>query len=595
MVIYMEITMQEISTTTEGLLSHRLSRDKCTQHQDSGSNPLNCLPFAEQAAFNASDKQHDPLCLQDTRVEVLAEIRAWVHNVEDEKCVFWLSGMAGTGKSTIARTIARELHDSGHLGASFFFSRGGGDTGHAGLFVTTIARQLAASGHLAVDRKQVLRASISNAVSGSPDIALQSRQEQWKVLVVDPISQLRHRWGILGLFGRMIWPRTSPWVLVMVLDALDECEDENDIKSILQLLVQAGNLTSVKLRILVTSRPEMPIYLGLHALPAIFHRQVILDDISRDTINRDIRAFFESNFALIRTKHGALATDWPGDDNLEILVQRADALFIYAATVCRFLSEDERASEERLKTVLQQDAAYHRSLSAIDDIYTKVLQRAVPYSCDEDVRTKLQWLFDNVIKPVVVLLQPLSVRSLADLMQVGEKDVDGALRDLRSVLYLPADQGSAIRLLHPSFREFLLEPQRCTNPHFAIDERLVHYTLFVHCFRVMTTKLKQYMCSIRHPGYETTRLDKQTRDRHIPSHLRYACRYWVTHLLRSDRAIEEVEVVVSFFNERLLSWLETLGWIGRVAEAVQMVTDLEISVVSKSQSSMFCTQLTCTS
>jgi hypothetical protein len=595
MAMYMEITMQEISTTTQGLLSRRPSRDNCTQHQDSVSNSLSRLPFAEQAAFNASDKQHDPLCLQNTRVEVLADIRAWIHDVNDERCIFWLRGMAGTGKSTIARTIARKLHDRGYLGASFFFSRGGGDTGHAGLFVTTIASQLAASEHLVVDRKRFLRSSISNAVTGSPDIARRSQQEQWKVLVVDPISQLRHRWGILGLFGRMIWPRTSPWVLVVVLDALDECEDENDVKSILQLLTQAGNLTSVKLRILVTSRPETPIYLGLHALPAIVHRQLVLDELSKYTVNRDIRALFTSNFDAIRAKHGALSTDWPGDDTLNILVQRADALFIYAATVCRFLSEDERVSKDRLLTVLRQDAAYHKSLSAIDDIYTKVLQRAVPYDCNEDVRTKLQWLFDNVVKPVIALLQPLSVRSLADLVQVGEEDVVGALRDLRSVLHLPADRGSAIRLLHPSFREFLLEPQRCTNLHFAVDERLVHYNLFVHCLRVMTTKLKQYMCSIRHPGYESTRLDKQTRDRHLPSHLQYACRYWVAHLLRSDRAMEEVEMVISFFKERLLSWLETLGWIGRVAEAVQMVIDLEISVVSKNHSSMFCTQLTCTS
>lgn len=111
--------------------------------------------------------------------------------------------MAGTGKSTIARTIARELHDRGYLGASFFFSHGKGDTGHARLFVTTIARQLAASEHLAVDRK-LLRASISNAVSGSPDIALKSRQDRWKALVVDPISQLRHCGGILGLFRRVV-------------------------------------------------------------------------------------------------------------------------------------------------------------------------------------------------------------------------------------------------------------------------------------------------------------------------------------------------------------------------------------------------------
>lgn len=51
--------------------------------------------------------------------------------------------MAGTGKLTIARTFSRELHDRGCLGASFFFSRGGGDVGHAGFFFTSLAKQLA--------------------------------------------------------------------------------------------------------------------------------------------------------------------------------------------------------------------------------------------------------------------------------------------------------------------------------------------------------------------------------------------------------------------------------------------------------------------
>ena len=62
---------------------------------------------------------------------------------EDEPCIFWLTGLAGTRKSTIARTIARRYFEQRRLGASFFFSRGGVDVGHAGKFFTSIAVQLA--------------------------------------------------------------------------------------------------------------------------------------------------------------------------------------------------------------------------------------------------------------------------------------------------------------------------------------------------------------------------------------------------------------------------------------------------------------------
>jgi len=47
--------------------------------------------------------------------------------------------MAGTGKSTIARTVARKLDDKGRLGASFFFSKGHGDLDYAAKLFTTIA------------------------------------------------------------------------------------------------------------------------------------------------------------------------------------------------------------------------------------------------------------------------------------------------------------------------------------------------------------------------------------------------------------------------------------------------------------------------
>ena len=54
------------------------------------------LPHAAQAAFNSSDNQHNPLCLQNTRIDVRNQIRAWADG-DNERCIFWLNGMAGTG------------------------------------------------------------------------------------------------------------------------------------------------------------------------------------------------------------------------------------------------------------------------------------------------------------------------------------------------------------------------------------------------------------------------------------------------------------------------------------------------------------------
>jgi hypothetical protein len=122
---------------------------------------------------------------------MLAEIRARIYNFRDQQCIFWLRGMARIGKSTIARTTARELHDRGYLGAGFFLPHCGGDVGRAELFVATIVSQLAASEHLVMVCKRALRASTSKAVSGCHEFARKSRQDQRGAPVIGPISQLK--------------------------------------------------------------------------------------------------------------------------------------------------------------------------------------------------------------------------------------------------------------------------------------------------------------------------------------------------------------------------------------------------------------------
>jgi hypothetical protein len=114
----------------------------------------------------------------------------------------------------------------------------------------------------------------------------------------------------------------------------------------------------------------------------------------------------------------------------------------------------------------------------------------------------------------------------------------------------------------------------------VIDEKRLHYDLFRHCFRVMSAELKQYMCGLQHPGVGTTQFGGQSLNDYISPHLQYSCRYGFVHLLRNGRTIEEETGVVEFFEMKLLYWLETLGWMSKVAEAVQVITELGTSVVS---------------
>ncbi|KAF2632008.1 hypothetical protein BU25DRAFT_454382 [Macroventuria anomochaeta] len=178
---------------------------------------LGRLPHAEDAPFNSYTKQHEPACLPDTRVDLLNEIHSWADG-QDERCIFWLSGLAGTGKSTIARTVARRYHDRQRLAASFFFSRGGGDVGHAGKFVTSVAVQFAQS-------VPAVRQHISDAVAERSDIVSQSLRDQWQHLVCRPLSMLHE-------------PEARPETYIVVVDALDECNSDSNIRIIVRLLAE---------------------------------------------------------------------------------------------------------------------------------------------------------------------------------------------------------------------------------------------------------------------------------------------------------------------------------------------------------------------
>ena len=201
------------------------------------SDVLRRLPYAVDAPFNSYAKQDASTCLQNTRVSLLEEIYNWVDS-EDERCIFWLNGLAGTGKSTIARTVARRYFEQKRLGASFFFSRGGGDVGHAGKLFTSIAMQLAYNA-------PSFGRYISEAAEEQIDIANHSLRDQWRQLVLCPLSRLDKR--------------LSPSSYLLIVDALDECDNEDHIRTILQLLAEARSLTTVRLRVFLTSRPEIPI------------------------------------------------------------------------------------------------------------------------------------------------------------------------------------------------------------------------------------------------------------------------------------------------------------------------------------------------
>ncbi len=281
---------------------------------------LSKLPSVNEAAFNSFSDQSEPMCHPETRIALLSEINDWALDSQS-KCIFWLNGMAGTGKSTISRTIAPDFTHHRQLGASFFFKRGEGDRGNAFKFFTTIATQL-------VQSLPDLRLYLKNALEMNPAIFTKTMKEQFEKLIFGPLSELAH-----------------PLKTLIVIDALDECENEGHVTIILHLLARIQSIESVKLRLLVTSRPELLVRLGFKQIPES-HQNFILHEIPPPVIKHDIEAFLKNELPKIRDAYNCLppsgegiSSDWPPERNMQVLVNMAVPLFIFAATMCHFIGE----------------------------------------------------------------------------------------------------------------------------------------------------------------------------------------------------------------------------------------------------------------
>ncbi|KXX73876.1 Vegetative incompatibility protein HET-E-1 [Madurella mycetomatis] len=482
----------EVNGITETLkrfrdaLSAALQVDQTEQILDiNQKSVLSKLPIAKDASFDSHADEHEARCHPETRVKLRQDIMDWAGDPQGE-CIFWLNGMEGTGKSTISRTVAQSFAAQGDLGGSFFFKRGEQDRGGAALLFTTLAAQLAA-------KEPVLAGHIRAAIDADPTIITgKALREQFEKLILKPMEKLK---GNTGDAKKM----------VLVIDALDECERDDDIRVIIHLLSHATTLSSVQLKAFLTSRPELPIRLGFSDIKGKY-QDLVLHEIPKPIIEHDIAAFLAFELARIRNDYNArfptgrqLPPDWPGPQTVHALAQMAVPLFIFAATVCRFIQEPGCNPRRQLDKVLQyQSRAYQSETDKLDATYRPVLDRLLVGS--KTPKSSLVDEFRIVVGSIVLLAEPLTIRSLACLLDVPEDIVVHRLELLHSVINVPTSVEAPVRIFHLSFRDFLVDPdKRDTNP-FWVDEKASHERIATSCIELLDRHLKEDICDLRMPG-----------------------------------------------------------------------------------------------
>ena len=458
--------------------------------------------------------------------------------------------MAGTGKSTIARTIAQSFADQGQLGASFFFKRGEGERGNAARFFTTIATDL-------MGRVPEIRSGISKAIHTDPAISEKALKDQFEKLILQPLSEAT---------------AVQALELVIIIDALDECERDEDIRAILQLLSRTRGLKPVALRVFITSRPELHIRLGFRQMPDGTYKDLILHEVAKQTIRHDIRLFFEHKLREIQQQR-LLSPDWPSRDQIHALVELAVPLFIFAATVCRYVGTKGSDPEQYLNKVLE----YQKStFSQLDRTYLPILNQLL---ADQEEEDKEAWLreFQELVGGIIVVESPLSITSLACLLEIPQKQIRCRLDSLHSVLSVPDSEDVPVRLLHLSFRDFLVNPRKQGKSLFWVNEKETHDRLANQCIKLMSSPngLRQNMCNLLTPGALRSEIDERTITSGLLPEVQYACRYWVHHLEQRRRYIYDGDSVHLFLQKHFLHWLEAMSLIGEIYKCIYITNSLQ--------------------
>jgi hypothetical protein len=450
--------------------------------------------------------------------------------------------MAGTGKSTISRTVARSFKQNKQLGASFFFKRGEGDRGNATKLFTTLTQQI-------MNVLPELTPAIRKAVQEDPVIATRGLKQQFNKLLLEPL---------LGLESS-----SENRILVIMIDALDECESENDIRTILQLIPQLREPKVVQIRVFLTSRPELPIHLGFSKIGNEDYKNLILHELPEDVIAHDILLFLKHRLSQIR-KERLLSDDWPGDIKTQQLWKISVPLFIFAATMCRILDDLQWDPIDSLEEIL----ACRGETASLDGTYLPVFSRLL---LNQNGKQKKQLIheFKEVVGTIVILESPLSVISISALLGIFERVIKLRLSALNSVLSIPQNETVPVRLYHLSFRDFLLDPQTCEKTPLAIDGKVSHSKLATRCL-LACSSLRKNICGLQYDETPRSEIDTSLISRCLPPEVQYSCRFWAYHFTQGDDP-ESIHDIFAFFKTHFLHWMEAMGILGLAHEVVGII------------------------
>ena len=521
------------------------------------------LRLAHRAMYNADLGEAATVtrgaCTPGTREEILKEIIAWADDISAESPpVFWLTGPAGSGKTTITYTVAAhfdKLEETKHtgrhtvLGGNFLCSGQFEKTRQHSYIIPTLVYQLARKSR-----------SYAHALHEADKFdSVDKPTKQMEDLLVGPWQQSE--------FQRHV--ELPPYLIVV--DALDEINDGGGsefLESLLKTIKQRG-LRGLKF--LVTSRTDTRIV----NLCKTFSSKAVcrLQDVPTERVELDISKYLQYELP-----------KFAGKPELKIMEQLAGNLFIAAATIVRYLTPRGRKVSEsdqcRLLSKLHDGPSFSargaRQPLLIDKLYQQIMRDAFSNLDDDLIQSRLR-----ILHTFLCTFERTPTSLTAALLSESDETVNTVLDEFHAVLYCKDGQ---VFWYHASFPDFIFNQTRST---FNLDgcqipvscSQAQHHALLTKCcFDRMKEWLRFNIGDITSSPLldaEDPKL-KQRVKANIKPFLRYASLYWAQHLAQTDQKNGESlrRCITDFLDIRILFWIEAMNLFGSSGQCSTMLQDM---------------------
>jgi hypothetical protein len=469
--------------------------------------------------------------MEGTREHLLDQIITWVTNKSDQndnRNTFWIYGLPGIGKTSLAHSICERLHDQNHLAGAFFCRKDGPDLSESNNILPTLIYKLARI-------FSPFRRIVVKHLRNDPHLTPESMKHS---LFLDFISKLPHH---------------PQYALVFVIDALDECGDDKTRPALLRVLTDA-TAHAPWLRIIITSRPEEDIQCFFNAAARSSYSSYDLATDQEATV--DLRTFAQNQLDSVARKW-YLTTPWPERSLFDRVISRANGLFIFIKTVVLAL-ENCADPTETLEATLQDSAG--TGLKSLYDLYSSILKSRIVHLNAEFRQT------------IGVLLttapyRPLCEDSIADLAGVKPNIVRKWVNDLSSLLYRDESANGEIHVRHVSISDFFISDS--CHCDYQVNFRDANLHLGIACLRTMVDQLHFNICKLEDSRLANADIkDLQYRIKeNISESLEYSSLYWSNHLCASpDNRDQNLlgNLKVFFEGPYPLFWIEVLSIMGMV-------------------------------